>query len=495
MARRTRAIERTVPDRPAAGKGRSATRAAAAAPRGQPCDQGQEEGDERREHQAFDHNLPLMRPTVAKGLRFLYTAVPMRTFALVTFGCKVNQYESQALRERFAARGLEEVGADSGADLYVVNTCTVTETATAEARRAVRGLARRFPFSEITVTGCAADSHREDFLGIPGVRRVAGHDGKAAVADDPRLAPRDTRPSIFDLSISRFDGRTRAFLKIEDGCDLNCSFCIIPKVRGAAASRPPESAVEEARRLAGNGYREIVLTGVHLGAYGKDLAGRSLLPDLVERLLGVAGLARIRLSSLEANELSDPLLDLMAAEPRFCPHLHLPLQSGHDEILRAMRRRYSTRQFREACARAASRVADPGITTDVIVGFPGETERHFQATLDLCREIGFSRIHVFPYSRRRGTDAARMPDLPARLKKERLRRLKALGAELADAYARRFLGREVEVLVESEGGYTERYVRARVAGAPNALVRARAQRVVDGEILGPSFDVTPMSHV
>lgn len=407
----------------------------------------------------------------------------MRTFAFVTFGCKVNQYESQALRERFARRGMEEVPAERGADLIVVNTCTVTEVATAEARRVVRRLARRFPFSEIAVTGCAADSHREEFLGLPGVRRVVTHDQKAALADDPRLTPGDTAPSIFELSISRFDGHTRAFLKVEDGCDLNCSFCIIPKVRGRAVSRPLESAVEEARRLVGNGYREIVLTGVHLGSYGKDLAGRSLLPDLVERLLGIRGLGRVRLSSIEANEITDPLLGLMAAEPRFCPHLHLPLQSGDDEILRAMRRRYNVRQFRAACDRVAERVPDPGLTTDVIVGFPGEGERHFENTLAVCRAVGFSRIHIFPYSRRRGTDAARRPDLPGRVKKERLRRLERLAGELADAFARRFLGREVEVLVERDGaGYTERYLKARAAGAPGTLMRGRAERVDHGEL-------------
>jgi threonylcarbamoyladenosine tRNA methylthiotransferase MtaB len=408
----------------------------------------------------------------------------MKTFAFVTFGCKVNQYESQALREAFARRGLSEVKADEGADLVVVNTCTVTETATTEARRTVRRLHRRFPFAQIAVTGCAADSHREEFLGLPGVRRVVGHAEKAALAEDPRLSAADTKPSIFDLEVSRFDGHTRAFLKVEDGCDLSCSFCIIPKVRGAAVSRPLESAVAEARRLAENGYREIVLTGVHLGSYGKDLAKRSLLPDLVERLLGVPGLGRVRLSSIEANEVGDPLLDLMAAEPRFCPHLHLPLQSGDDEVLRAMRRRYNARQFLDACARASARVDDPGLTTDVIVGFPGETEERFRNTLDLCRRAGFSRIHVFPYSRRRGTDAALLPDLPWRLKKERLHRVGELAEELTDACAGRFLGREVEVLVEEGGaGYTERYLKARVPGAANALVRARVDRVEHGELV------------
>jgi threonylcarbamoyladenosine tRNA methylthiotransferase MtaB len=408
----------------------------------------------------------------------------MKTFAFVTFGCKVNQYESQALRERFSRKGLTEVGAEQGADLFVINTCTVTETATSEAQRTVRRLARRFPFSEITVTGCAADSHKQEFLGLPGVRRVVTHDEKATLCDDPRLTPGDTAPSIFDLTISRFDRHTRAFLKVEDGCDLNCSFCIIPKVRGTAVSRPMESAVDEAKRLVDNGYKEIVLTGVHLGSYGKDLAQRSLLPDLVERLLAVRGLARLRLSSIEANEISDPLIALMASDPRFCPHLHLPLQSGDDEVLRAMRRRYNSRQYLAACERVAERVADPSFTADVIVGFPGETDERFENTLDVCRRVGFSRIHIFPYSRRRGTDAAGMADLPSRVKKERLHRLERLAAELTDRYARRFLGREVEVLLEDDGGYTERYLKARVDGAPNTIVRARVERIEHGEIHG-----------
>jgi threonylcarbamoyladenosine tRNA methylthiotransferase MtaB len=402
----------------------------------------------------------------------------MKTFSFLTFGCKVNQYESQAIRERMTRRGLQEIPPEQGADLYVVNTCTVTEVAAAEARRAVRRLARRFPSAEFTVTGCAAD---DEFLKIPGVRHIVPHPRKAALG----LEPGDTASSIFGLSISRFDGHTRAFLKVEDGCDLECSFCIIPKVRGAAASRPLRDAVDEARRLAEAGYKEIVLTGVHLGAYGRDLAGRSLLPDLLEGVLGVPGVGRVRLSSIEAGEISDPILDLMAKEPRLCPHLHVPLQSGDDAVLRAMRRRYNVRQFRAACDRAAERVPDPGLTTDAIVGFPGETEEQFGATMDVCRQIGFSRIHIFPYSRRKGTDAALLPDLPGRVKKERLHRLEGLARELADAFARRFLGREVEVLVEEDGGgYTERYLRARLPAAPNTLVRARVERVDHGEIRG-----------
>ena len=408
----------------------------------------------------------------------------MKTFAFITFGCKVNQYESQALRERFSRKGLTEVGPDGAADVFIINTCTVTEAATSDAQRTIRNLARRFPFSEITVTGCAAGSHAAEFLGLPGVRRVVPHSDKAGLCDDPRLAPGDSAPSIFDLAISRFDQHTRAFVKVEDGCDLNCSFCIIPKVRGTAVSRPMDSAVDEARRLIGNGYREIVLTGVHLGSYGKDREGRPMLADLVERLLALPGLDRLRLSSLEANELSDPLIDLMAAEPRFCPHLHLPLQSGDDEVLRMMRRRYNSRQYLAACERVAERVAEPSFSADVIVGFPGETEEQFGNTLDVCRRVGFSRIHVFSYSRRRGTDAAEMPDLAGRVKKERRRRLERLAGELMDTYARRFLGREVDVLLEVGGGYTERYLKAHVPGARNTIVRARVERIENGEIIG-----------
>jgi threonylcarbamoyladenosine tRNA methylthiotransferase MtaB len=198
----------------------------------------------------------------------------------------------------------------------------------------------------------------------------------------------------------------------------------------------------------------------------------------------VAGLRRLRLSSLEANEISDRLIDLMAAEPRFCPHLHLPLQSGDDEVLRAMRRRYNARQYLAACERVAEKVAEPSFSADVIVGFPGETDAQFDRTMDLCRRVGFSRLHIFQYSRRRGTDAAAMRDLPGRVKKERRTRLERLGAELTDAYARRFLGREVEVLVESDGGgYTERYLKTRIPGTRNTIVRARAERIDHGEIV------------
>src|SRR5688572_9347454 len=309
----------------------------------------------------------------------------MKRCAVLTFGCKVNQYESQALQERLKGAGYQVVHPDDEAEVYVLNTCTVTETAYAEAARTVRRIHRRRPEAEIAVTGCAADSNREDFLRLPGVRRVVVHDEKSAlplILDDPRLNAEDLKPSIFDLQISRFDGHTRAFLKIQDGCDLQCSFCIIPRVRGANVSRPIDEAVDEARRLADAGYREIVLTGVHVGSFGKDVAGRTLIPDLVEPMRDSGG--------------------------RFCPHLHLPLQSGDAGVLRAMRRRYSPAQFLRTVDRIRERIEDPSFTTDVIIGFPTETDEAFESTLALCRQVGFSRIHIFPYSHRKGTDASRL---------------------------------------------------------------------------------------
>src|SRR5262245_26678828 len=375
----------------------------------------------------------------------------MKRCAVVTFGCKVNQYESQALRTRLREAGFQVVDPDEDAEVYVLNTCTVTETAYAEAARTVRRIHRRRPAAEIAVTGCAADSHQAEFLRMPGVRRVVVHDEKSALPlllEDPRLTVEDLKPSIFDLRISGFEGHTRAFLKIQDGCDLKCSFCIIPQVRGANLSRPLDEAVEEAARLAAAGYREIVLTGVHVGSFGKDAAGRSLIPDLVERMLEIPGLARVRLSSVEANEVDDRLIDTMRnSGGHFCPHFHLPLQSGDADVLRAMRRRYSPAQFLRTIDRIRGRIDEPSFTTDVIVGFPTETDAAFDHTLDLCRLAGFSRIYIFPYSRRRGTEASRLPDLPAAVKKERHAALQALADRLTAAYASRFIGREVDVLV------------------------------------------------
>lgn len=416
--------------------------------------------------------LPLA--TVRGGRDNFCAGMCTRTFATVTYGCKVNQYESQAIEERLMSLGFARREEEEGADVIIVNTCTVTDAAFQEARKKVRQLARRNPGAPIIVTGCAADSNADEFARMEGVT-VFGNRHKGAIAEWLARRVAEPRP----LTISRFRGHTRAFLKVQDGCDLCCSFCIIPQVRGPSRSRPLEDAVEEARRLVDHGYREIVLTGVHLGSYGKERNRHGELPVLIRRLLEIRNLGRVRLSSIEANEITDELLDLMRDDPkRVCPHLHLPLQSGDDEVLRAMRRRYNTAQFARAVERLRERVPEAAVTTDIIVGFPTETEEHFQNTLAYCRRMEFARVHVFPYSRRQGTDAARLPDLPAGVKKGRVHRLERVAGEVAARFYSKFVGREVDVLVERDGsGYTERYLHAVVPGAaPNTLVSARVLR-------------------
>jgi threonylcarbamoyladenosine tRNA methylthiotransferase MtaB len=402
-----------------------------------------------------------------------------RTVAMATFGCKVNQYEGQAIQEQLIRAGLTPWSElRDGADAYIVNTCTVTDAAFREGLRLVRRLSRRNPGALIAVTGCAADSNGDEFRRIGGVA-VFGNQDKPGLASYIAGKFEPARGNIFSLGISRFEGHSRAFLKIQDGCDLKCSFCIIPSVRGASQSRDPADASREARRLVEAGYAEIVLTGVHLGSYGKDRTGRSGLAGLIRELLAIDGLARVRLSSIEINEVDDELIELMAAEPwRVCPHLHVPAQSGSDAVLRAMRRRYSTAQFLRTLDRLRERLDEPSFTTDLIVGFPAEAEPQFEETLEFCRRARFSRVHIFPYSPRQGTDAARMPDLPWEVKKDRVHRLEQTAARVSEDYYRRFSGRQVEIVVErDDGGYTERYLRARLAsGSPGAgrLVRARA---------------------
>ena len=396
------------------------------------------------------------------------------TCTLITFGCKVNQYESQALREMLLAAGWREAAAASGTpcDVAVVNTCTVTAAARRKSLRAVRKAEAR----RVVVTGCLAETEPELFAAMGDrvivlpkahaaqiVRRLCGD------ASAPRTANGATPPSVFDLRIAGFEGHSRAFLKVQDGCDAGCAYCIVPRARGRPVSRPRDEVRREAERLAASGFREIVLCGVHLGAYGRDLSAAASLEDLVEDLLSLAGVQRLRLSSIEVNEVSDRLIALMASAPALCPHLHVPLQSGDDAVLRAMGRRYTVEEFLRVLERVQERVACPSFTTDVMVGFPGESRGAFENTLRACRRAGFSRIHVFPFSARPGTPAARRGGrVPSAEVRTREREVQALARDLAGEYKQRFVGSVVHPLVEHRRdaatgllcGYTERYVRA-----------------------------------
>ncbi len=408
-----------------------------------------------------------------------------KTCAFVTLGCKVNQYDTQAIREGLQAAGYAEVAPEASADVYVVNTCTVTGQSGAKSRQAIRRFQRRNPGARVVVTGCYAESDRDALEAMGGIDVIASNADKFTI---PALLDPDAEMARYSGlgEIRAFQGHARAFMKVEDGCDLNCTFCIIPAVRGAVRSKSVAEATAEAGRLVASGHKEIVLTGIHLGAYGQDFDGEGL-PQLIAALDRINGLERIRLSSIEANEVTGELLEVIAGSQKVCPHFHLPLQAGDDAVLKRMRRQYTVKMYGETVERIRNRLDRPTFTTDAIVGFPGETESQFENTVELCRATGFIKIHVFPYSVRSGTPAARMTNFvtPEEIE-SRSQRLLATSDELGLAHRKCLIGRELEVLVEggaaaqSSGEYsglTRRYERVALdKGTPemdNTVFRVR----------------------
>ena len=401
-----------------------------------------------------------------------------RTFAIATLGCKVNQYDGQAIRERLVALGWREVAFRESASLYVVNTCTVTAAADEKCRKKVRRALRRNPNARLVVTGCAARADPERFRRIRGVSAVLTREQMGRMDRFLESGATPEPGGAFDLGISRFAGHTRAFLKIQDGCEAGCAYCIVPRARGPIRSRPLGDVRAEAERLVASGHVEIVLTGIHLGHYGYDLGARPRLCDAVREVLRVPELERLRLSSIEATELNDELLDLVASDARLCPHFHLPLQSGDDAVLAAMGRGYTVSEFQKKLERAGDGLGRPSFTTDVMVGFPGETDAQFQNTLEACRRARFSRIHIFPFSPRLGTPAYHLPGrVPKPVIREREAALKKLASELALEYKKPFIGEVVHPLVENRRdrgtglltGWTARYLRATFDG-PDSLM-------------------------
>ncbi len=372
------------------------------------------------------------------------------TLRAITLGCKVNQYETEYLRQGLLGIGYQDAADSEPADLCIVNTCTVTGEGDSKSRQAIRRLARANPAARLIVMGCYATRAPEEVAALPGVAEV--------ITDKRELPDVLGRFGVVDVptGISHFGRRHRAYVKVQDGCLLRCSYCIIPHVRPTMHSRPAEHILDEVRRLVDNGYREIVLTGVHLGHYGVDFSrGRPKaawvrLSHLLERIVSMEGEFRVRLSSIEATEVTRELIDVMAAHPgRVCPHLHVCLQSGSDAVLRRMRRRWGARRFIDRCHAVRERLDYPALTTDVIVGFPGETDDDFEATCRVCEEVGFSKIHIFPFSARRGTPAADMPgQVPAEVKAARGRRLAELERELRQRYYEGLVGRPLDVLLE-----------------------------------------------
>lgn len=407
--------------------------------------------------------------------------------AFATLGCKVNQYDSATMQTALAA-DCELVPFAEGADVYVVNSCTVTDRADAESRQLARRARRLNPSGRVILTGCFAQTSPQR-AGLPEVDFVIGvgrlpdllravHD--RIPVDEGRVFVSNLRraESVDTLGAEAFAGQTRAFLKVQEGCDLFCTFCIVPMARGRSRSVPPRRVLAELERLAALGFQEAVLTGIHLGGYGRDLATPLQLADLVEMLAEAAPLPRIRLSSIDPPEVTPRLLDLIARSPVLCDHLHMPVQAGADGVLRRMRRLYDAGLVREVAAEIHRRLPGAGLGTDVIAGFPGESEADFAATEALLAAAGFTYLHVFPYSRRRGTTAAKAADhLPPAVIRDRARALRRLGAARREAFAERCLGRELAVLVESTrdpasgrlAGYSRNYGRVLIDG-PDELV-------------------------
>lgn len=406
-----------------------------------------------------------------------------KTVAFHTLGCKVNQAESESMKTLFREHDYQVVNFTESADVVIINTCTVTHLAARKSRQAIRQARRLNPGAVIAVVGCYSQTVPEEIAAIPGVDLLLGTQRRRDIVDlvekaahkpDPLDMVEDIEKALeFEELPLGFSSRTRAFLKIQDGCSQYCTYCIIPYARGSVKSLSPDGVVKAATAYAQKGYRELVLTGIHLGLYGIDLAGGINLAQIVKMVAGVPGLERIRLGSIEVTEITRELLNVMARHPQVCPHLHIPLQSGSAYILDRMNRPYTPGEFAQRVKDVRQVVPDIGITTDIMVGFPGESPDHFNTTYKFVQQLAFSRLHVFPYSSRRGTAAAEFADqVPYQTKKERALRLDKLGRQLALNFHREHLGSTLSVLIEENrdgdtgllSGYTGNYIRVHLEG-------------------------------
>ena len=420
-------------------------------------------------------------------------------FFLQNFGCKVNRYDAELIAQRLIRDGHQRVSDPSEADVRLVNTCAVTRRAEAKAVRFIRRVAREGEGREIVAMGCAVERDPATFRNCRGVGLSLGTREKYGVAGffhgrGSRGTSSTLRGSVAregvpvdHEGIESFEGRRRAFLKIQDGCDYRCSYCIIPVVRGRSVSRPPAAIVGEARSLVAGGFREIVLTGIHIGLYGRDLSPPGSLEELIDTLLEQTAGVRYRLSSIDAHELREGLVERIAGADRICNHLHVPLQSGSPSILRAMRRRTSVREYMDRCSRIAERIPSLGLGTDVIVGFPGESESDFRRSCRVVESLPFSYVHVFPYSPRPGTAAYGMRSdwVDGAVVRERTRRLREIARRSGEAFRRRQIGRTEEIVVERRRGTwfvgrCSNYLRAYFpssAGRVGGCVRGRIEGI------------------
>ncbi|QKG84954.1 tRNA (N(6)-L-threonylcarbamoyladenosine(37)-C(2))-methylthiotransferase MtaB [Kroppenstedtia pulmonis] len=404
----------------------------------------------------------------------------MSTVAFHTLGCKVNAYETEAIWQLFQKNGYRKVEFEEDADVYVINTCTVTNTGDRKSRQMIRRAVRQNPEAVVAVTGCYAQTSPGEILEIPGVDVVVGTQGRDRLLEYIEEHRQTRKPinavknimktrEFEDMDVPTFSERTRASLKIQEGCNNFCTFCIIPWARGLLRSRKPESVLSQAKKLVASGYKEIVLTGIHTGGYGEDLEDYKLA-DLLWDLDKVEGLNRIRISSIEASQIDDRVIEVLNQSDKMCRHLHIPLQAGDDAVLKRMRRRYTVEEYKEKIKHIHRAMPQVAITTDIIVGFPGETDEMFENGYRLIEELKFSELHVFPYSKRTGTPAARMEDqVDPEVKQERVQRLIQLSNRLSRNYASQFIGEVLEVIPERPykedpdsglfTGYTDNYLQ------------------------------------
>ena len=425
------------------------------------------------------------------------------TFNIITLGCKVNQYESEAVEELFLQKGYEK--AQTNADIYVINTCTVTNMSDRKSRQMISKARRDNPDAIVAVMGCYSQVKPEEVAEIEGVDIVLGSRNKENVVDlcedilqnkdaiDKIIAPSESK-TYEELEISNQTEMTRAYIKIQDGCNMYCSYCLIPYARGNIVSRDIDSIVEETKRLADNGFKEIVLTGIHVASYGKDFDSDISLIDVIEAVASVEKIKRIRLSSMEPRHISLDFLERMKATGKACDHFHLSLQSGSDDILKAMNRKYDSKMYKEKVDLIRDVFPNAGLTTDIIVGFPGESQENHEETMEFVDEIKFAKTHLFKYSPREGTRAAKMSgQVDGNIKKQRLHDLERIEEKNRMDFLEEQIGKVLEVLIESKsdlegysGGYSTNYLKVNVKNhiPANTIVRVKITDIIKDELVG-----------
>jgi len=415
----------------------------------------------------------------------------MPTFKISTLGCKVNQYETQLIREQLLAVGLSEGSGKSPALVYIINTCTVTQKADATSFSLIRRAIRENPRAKIIVTGCLTELDAGKIRKLFPSIKILKNRRKQDIAGHILGRKKNSKPV---RGISYFKGHSRVFLKVQDGCNNRCSYCKVPLVRGSSRSRLPEEIIAEAKNITAAGTKEIVLCGICLGAYGRDLKLATNLTELLGRLEVLPGLKRIRLSSIEAGDISDSLISKIAGSDKICRHLHIPIQSGDNDVLKKMFRRYSRSYYLKLIQKIKKRIPEIAITTDVMVGFPGESQKHFKNTLDLVRQIVPLKVHIFPYSLRLKTPASRLKgQLATREMKSRVRQLEKVSLACAVKYKSRFINKSAEVLVENNyqkrpglwQGYSSNYLKVIIKSSQKLKNRIVAVRLgaLEGDYL------------